>query len=204
MKTVVTFPGSGIQIIEVVMNKLGVDVIEVTRAEQVEHVAFDGIILCGGGDINPALYKEKNTLSQYPNSKRDLTELRMVRTALERNLPMLGICRGMQLLAAAFGGSLYQDIYKQKVTTYHPSKHGVDFEGKLADVAPTTMVNSLHHQAVKTLPPSFKMVGQAYDGICEAMWKPGILGVQFHPELLIVDSDTRWVNIFRWFIGGLR
>jgi len=202
MKTVATFAGTGTNIVKTILGQFGVDLIIIDRHTQLENLKFDGVILLGGTDIDTSIYGEENLYSSTPHTKRDIIELELIAMALEQHLPIMGICRGMQMLTAVFGGSLYQDIWWDGATDYHPRSHKVEFSGRLAGMVPVKHVNSLHHQAVKEVPAGFKVVARAHDGIVEGIWKPGILGVQFHPELMFAH-DTRWINLFRWFIGGL-
>ena len=108
------------------------------------------------------------------------------------------------MVAVAHGGSLYQDIYKQGATRRHEQKHKIGVTGKIANYLPTDFVNSYHHQAVRTLPDGFKVLARSVnDHVIEAIWKPGVLGVQWHPELLF-PTDPRWHGLFRWFAQGLQ
>ena len=148
--------------------------------------------------------------------ERDRTELTLARWAFDDDLPTLGICRGQQLLNVALGGSLYQDLRHQKVTAVEHSDadgrartalmHGVrlDPESRLAQLIDETSieVNSLHHQAVKSLAPALRVTGKSDDGVIEAIesrerrfW----IAVQWHPEEI---DDLAWVR--RLFQGFAR
>lgn len=166
----------------------------------------DGLILTGGDDIDPALYGEtiiNDTV--FPAPERDLREPRLIAMAMARNLPILGICRGMQIMNVYLGGTLYQDIPAQFETTI-PHKMERPFERVIHDClleqgAPlhtlvgreTIGVNSFHHQAVKDVAPSLCVMGRATDGIAEAVWKPDypfLWAVQWHPEMLWPVEDS--------------
>lgn len=177
---------------------------------------LDGIVLSGGADIDPDYLGEEPLDCVSVNPRRDRQEIMLVRLAVERQIPVLGICRGIQVLAAALGGKLYQDIktqhgkpcieHSQTIARGLPS-HEVRLEkdsllygffGK-----ETLAVNSFHHQAVKEVPSSFRVTAVAPDGIIEGMesttFRP-ILGVQWHPECFILENDRTMMPIFSWLI----
>jgi gamma-glutamyl-gamma-aminobutyrate hydrolase PuuD len=179
--------------------------------------SIDGIIFSGGGDFDPAYYHEKPVPQIGKiNAPRDTFELRLIHLAAENNVPILGICRGLQLINIAFGGSLYQDIptqyhdksvpHRQKKPNNEPS-HSVIVEDSTVFSKMVgekiLMVNSAHHQAVIRLADGFTVSGKSADGIIEAMEKIDsahwILGVQFHPEQLI-NKDKTLLKIFQGFI----
>ena len=177
---------------------------------------LDGLLLTGGADLDPALYGEE-PLPECGEieADRDGPELDLTRWALDAGTPVLGVCRGMQLLSVARGGTLYQDIVKQ-----HPGspRHDVTEFGRahlahtiainpssrLAAIlgTPVPMVNSLHHQAVKEPGAGVEIVGWSEDGIVEAMELPGypfVLAVQYHPEeLYLTDEASR--RLFAAFV----
>lgn len=158
----------------------------------------DGLILTGGPDISPRCYGEEPIVGiGEVDYSLDLMELEAAREAEKRGIPILGICRGIQTIAVAFGGTLYQDIPTQvRSGLDHVQKadksvntHRVTIakSSKLFQIVEkeTLWVNSKHHQAVKTLPPDFVATAKASDGIIEAIEKPGnsfLLGLQWHPE----------------------
>lgn len=166
---------------------------------QAKTIGFNRLLLLGGGDIDPKLYGEKNNLSQTPSAWRDDIEWELLSRAKEYNVPTMGICRGHQMIAAAYGGTLYQDFGKQVGTNHHYEHRLVAIKDPLARFLPTTTVNSLHHQSVKDVPPGFEVLARAADGIIEAIGKDGVLGTQFHPEMLIEDNAA-FAPLFAWFV----
>lgn len=158
---------------------------------------IDGLLLSGGADVDPSHYGE-DPLPRLGTvePERDVSELLLARAALARQLPILAICRGEQVLAVAVGGSLWQDIpsqvpaaikHAQQAPRWHAS-HTVRVEpgSRLAQIlgATTLRVNSYHHQAVRALPPGWRVTATAPDGIIEAFEAPAgfALGIQWHPE----------------------
>ena len=172
-----------------------------------EHI--DALILSGGGDINPLWAgEEPSPMLHGINQERDLPELLIARLAYNRQIPMLGICRGIQTLATAFGGKVSQDICD--VATV---KHSQDADRSEATHSVTIeqdstlfniykedklMVNSFHHQAVAEAGDKFRVVAKSADGIVEAMESTefkSILGVQWHPECL-----EEGLSLFQWLV----
>lgn len=151
-------------------------------------------------------YANRNSIdTQQPDQARDKVEWVLARRAITERVPMMGICRGHQMLTIAHGGSLHQDMYTC-LGLDHPSgkgvKHNVKLFGPLADKVPTKTVNSLHHQAVNTIPLGFDIAATSKDGVIEAIYRPGALGVQWHPELMLA-SNKRWATLFDWWLDGL-
>jgi putative glutamine amidotransferase len=168
----------------------------------------DGIILSGGSDLNPALFGETDihpeTYEIIP--ARDESELALARMAIERDKPLLGICRGIQVMNVALGGSLYQDVPSQFSDTvaHRQQKHEIsaDQPGHSVTVAPGSIleetygsgslpVNSFHHQAVNEVAPGMIATGWSEDGLIEAIEYAAAafaLGVQWHPELMFKKS----------------
>ncbi len=177
---------------------------------------LDGLILSGGADLNPLFVgEEPSPLLGSINGHRDASELLLVRLAFDRQLPMLGICRGCQMLAAALGGSIWQDLslstdcptrvkHSQQLDRSYPS-HTVRLEeGTLLQSLFNTdelAVNSFHHQAVRTTGPHLRVSAYAKDGIIEAIESTehkSILGVQWHPEAFCLRGDTSMQPLFQW------
>ena len=182
-----------------------------TLVNTLSHI--DGLILSGGADINP-LYvgEEPSPRLRGINQERDLPELMITRLAYNRQIPMLGICRGIQTLAVALGGKVAQDITMQANVKHsqdadrseqtHSVK--VDENSVLYHIYEQTVlyVNSFHHQAVKESGDKFRVVAKSSDGIIEAMesseYKP-IMGVQWHPECY-----EEGLPLFRWLVDEAR
>lgn len=178
---------------------------------------IDGLLLTGGSDINPLFLNEEPVKELHSiNPRRDKQELLLTRLAADRQIPILGICRGMQVMNFALDGTLYQDIYSQRKEacikhsqdleraypshTVHIEKNSLLFDLMGTETLP---VNSFHHQAVKDVAPGFRATAIAPDGIIEAMESTeckAILGVQWHPECFILNGDKCMMPIFNWLI----
>jgi hypothetical protein len=117
----------------------------------------------------------------------------------------LGVCRGHQMIAVAYGGELHQDLWKDSVIVKpHNNFHSIEAHSdELERHLPTLAVNSFHHQAISRVPRGFRTAAVSMDGVIEAIYKPGILGVQWHPEELW-QTDGRWAHLFEWHVRGLR
>ncbi|MBQ8814826.1 MAG: gamma-glutamyl-gamma-aminobutyrate hydrolase family protein [Lachnospiraceae bacterium] len=179
----------------------------------------DGILLSGGDDIDPALYGEEalnDTLQLTP--VRDAVERKVCDLAVKRELPMFGICRGVQMMNVYFGGSLYQDIPAQIETDIKhrmdPPAHRTCHQCIIEKDTPLYEligreeigVNSHHHQAVKSVAPGFTVMGRAEDGIVEAIYDPSrpfVWGVQWHPER-IWDIEDSSAKLFEAFIEACK
>ena len=182
---------------------------------------FDGILLTGGADIEPARYNR----SPHPalgetEPERDDTEFALIRNALRENLPIFAICRGIQALNVAMGGSLYQDlpseipshIHHQQTTQKIPRNqptHTILIEPdcllrKIVGKSEIE-VNSLHHQALEEVALGLVVSATAPDGVIEAVEAPGqrwVVGVQFHPEELAPFYDSSR-ELFHAFVEAL-
>ena len=170
---------------------------------------IDALILSGGGDINPLFGgDEPSPRLRGINQKRDLPELLITRLAYNRQLPILGICRGMQTLAVALGGKVAQDITVQSNIKHSQDADRAEQTHSVKIVEDCTLqklygeekifVNSFHHQAVKETGDKFRVVAKSSDGIIEAMESSefkSIIGVQWHPECL-----EEGMPLFRWLI----
>jgi putative glutamine amidotransferase len=160
-----------------------------------------GLLLLGGGDMEARHFGQATSpKADYLNPLRDEFELAVLNSALRRRMPVLGVCRGLQLLNVALGGTLYQDIREEHGSTLEHNRedipdqavHGVSLDPRscLASILGSTQasVNSSHHQAIKDLSPKLKAVAWAPDGVIEAAEFCGdsgfLLGVQWHPERL--------------------
>jgi len=202
-KIILTYQSSGFSATADILNLFNVRLVAVATLTEARQKSCDGILLLGGQDINPFWYGEASTYSYQVNRDRDTVEWALTRRALTNGKPILGICRGCQMLTVAGGGALYQDIYKQKVTHKHPGQHLIEAKDPLRRYLPELKVNSRHHQAIKTVPYGWKVLATAPDGIIEAIWRPGALGIQWHPEDLFCQNH-RWHGLFGWFVDGLK
>ncbi|MBO7470655.1 MAG: membrane dipeptidase [Bacteroidaceae bacterium] len=183
---------------------------------------LDGILFSGGGDINPLLLGEE-PLPQLHSvcPKRDEAELFLAREAFHRQIPMLGICRGIQVMAAALDGKVFQDIYVQgegakikhsQDMPRHSVSHTVsNEEGSMLQSIfgnkQTLPVNSFHHQAVSDPGPHLKVSALSPDGIIEAVESSehkALLGIQWHPECFILNHDESMMSVFRWLVSEAR
>ncbi|MBM7662028.1 putative glutamine amidotransferase [Bacillus mesophilus] len=167
----------------------------------------DGIILSGGEDVDPAFYKQDPHLHLGPTiPERDLVEMAIAKHAIEKNIPLLAICRGIQVLNVALGGTLIQDIPSQ---TNQPIQHSqivdrardthwvdIEIDSNLYKIlgADRVRVNSLHHQSINLLGSDLKVVAVSSDGIIEAVEYTGpstfTLGVQWNPESMTGTNVT--------------
>lgn len=176
---------------------------------------IDGLLLPGGVDVTPALYGQDPVPQvTYLLEDLDRLELALVRLAVEKGKPILGICRGMQLVNVAFGGTLYQDLpsqypgclgHSQDASTRSQRTHRVKLtpDSVIGSLLGTEMisVNSYHHQAVKDAAPGFTVTARALDGVVEAIEDPRrkVLAVQWHPEEL-VDRYPVFRALFRHLV----
>jgi len=181
----------------------------------------DGLLLSGGGDIDPVHYGEtRHERCGRVIPERDETELLLVRWAMDDGKPLLAICRGIQVLNVALGGSLYQDIeaqvpgagrhdwYPGYPRDYRPHTVTLVPHSRLAGILKATFlpVNSFHHQAVRDPAAGLSVVAHAPDGIIEAVEAEGhpfAIGVQWHPEEMAAD-DEQAQRLFDAFVGQLR
>lgn len=179
---------------------------------------LDGLLLAGGVDIAPAEYgEEPHPALGRVDPARDAVELKIARWALAADLPILGICRGIQSLNVAAGGTLYQDLpaqyagavrhdYRPAESSWERPTHRVTVaaDSRLAGIlgAPELAVNSFHHQAVKDPAPGFAVVARAEDGVIEGIERPAarfVVGVQWHPEAMF-RTDPLARRLFAAFV----
>lgn len=184
-----------------------------SEVEVAENVigSIDGLLLSGGGDIEPeqfGVYDYDASLVGEPSPERDAYELALARRAYEYDLPTLGICRGIQTMAVALGGSLRLDIpnHKQSLPRPEPSHEiAIAPDSRLARLMDTTenetgqfdRVNSFHHQAVDRVPDGFVVTARSPDSIIEAIESPNrrfYVGVQWHPEHMTSPLALRLID----------
>ncbi len=181
----------------------------------------DGVLIAGGGDIDPAEYgMENGGLAEEIDNKRDFTELNVTRWAADDNKPLLGICRGCQVVNVALGGTLYRDI-----RTEYAGQNGIDHDlwgkfprhhiahtvevkpsTKLAGVVgeSTSQVNSMHHQALREVPSRLAVSATSPDGLVEGIEIPNarfFVAVQWHPEELTEYSEPMR-RLFEAFVNA--
>lgn len=206
-------------------------VIPVTSDDaQIEGVlsAIDALVMTGGEDFDPLRWYGEEPVRGLDEvvPSRDEFDVKLVRAAVAKGIPVLGICRGEQLLAVAFGGSLWQDIPSQVPSSYIKHRQGPTSGAVGTHSIEITkgstlerilgkdraVVNSFHHQAIKNVPQGLKVVATSPDGIIEAVERAGrlaghadggamILGVQFHPEAITNGGNPEFLPIFRHLVA---
>jgi putative glutamine amidotransferase len=169
----------------------------------------DALLLTGGGDVDPGNYGETAAPEVYDlDPGRDALEIDAYRAARTVGVPVLGICRGIQIMAVASGGSLYQhlptagfDHHWEEHRQYEPVHEIVADPGTAAEqaLAGSVKVNSIHHQAVRDPGSGLRPTAWSDDGVIEAVEGDGALGIQWHPERLL-DLDDRHLAPFRWLV----
>lgn len=178
---------------------------------------IDGLIISGGYDIDPLRYNEEpSTALQATFPERDEFEFYLVKKAMEKEIPVLGICRGHQIINVANGGSLYQDLSLKEDTfiKHAQNSHGntlthrieIAKDSMLYEIlGETAIINSLHHQAIKTVAPGFKAVAKSKDSVIEAIEREKgsfVMGVQWHPEAL-AEKSADMAKLFDYFISSI-
>lgn len=181
--------------------------------------AVDGILFPGGEDVDPKYYnQEPHPKLGRVDSLRDKVEITLCRWAFAEDKPVLGLCRGIQMMNVALGGTLIQDIPSQIQASEKHSQESRDWseashELKIQDTsnlaaivgATSLAVNSFHHQALDKIASKLVVVGESDDGLAEAVEakdKKFFVGLQCHPENLWQGTDERWLRVFRAFVGA--
>ena len=184
-------------------NTLILDAYRISNTDSILALA-DGIIITGGEDINPLLYNDTSNLKVCGeiDHRRDTLEKKLFDYAFENKIPLMGVCRGMQMINVASGGTLYGDIPSEIGTeVIHRNNGEVMHEIALTESCPlifpegqdTFMVNSWHHQGLKNIPNGINVVARSFDSLPEAIYidqeiHPFMIAVQFHPERLGSDN----------------
>lgn len=182
--------------------------------------SMDGIIFSGGVDISPQEYHElPHPLLGDLDLERDRFELALFKQVWEQtDMPVLGVCRGVQLMNVALGGTLWQDLPSQRPSHVHHSQRDhrykavhpvkVDPDSRLGSLLPKVIaVNSLHHQGIKDMAPSLKACAWSPDGLIEALESPDHpcrLAVQWHPENLAMASYPEFLALFKYLVESAR
>lgn len=188
--------------------------------------SIDGLVMTGGEDFDPLKWFGEEPIRGLGEvvPERDAFDVKLVRAAVAKGIPVLGICRGEQLLAVAFGGSLWQDIpsqlkdsyvkHRQSPTTGTYGTHSISIEkgsllSRVLGNRTAAVVNSFHHQAIKQVPQGLRVVAKSADGIIEGVERSGrlapqfadggamILGVQFHPEIITNAGSPEFLPLFQ-------
>lgn len=187
---------------------------EVSVASALDNAeSFGGLVLCGGGDIDPRYYGEAACGSVNIEPQRDEMEFHLIENFVGRGIPVLGICRGHQLINVFFGGSLYQHMPHSE---HHCS--GADYDLiHLVEAVPGSItkglyggsfsVNSYHHQAVKSLGRGLMASAYWNGNFVEAIEHTAlpVIGVQWHPERMLLDGEGGWaasgIRLFKYFVS---
>ena len=187
----------------------GAEVVEIRAGEAIADASgLDGLLLGGGGDVDPARYGAENRGSKDIDGARDELEIALVEAAVGAGMPVLGICRGAQVLGVALGGTLVQDIATEVegAGPHSEARHEVEVaEGsRLAKAlgGRRVEVNSYHHQANKGLGSRVAATARAADGVIEGIEQGEgfVLGVQWHPERMLEEEGQR--RLFAAFVSA--
>lgn len=189
---------------------IGIDLITIDK--RVNPNDFDALIVPGGVDVNPKLYNEENFGSIGINDELDSLEMDVIDDFVKVNKPILGICRGLQIINVYFGGTLIQDIKQKEI--HSPNNkveklHSIKTTGNnyLSELyGKEFVVNSWHHQAIKRLADNFDVLAKSDDGIIEAIKHKElpIIAVQFHPERMTLElkkpDEVDGIEVLKYFL----
>ncbi len=186
---------------EMALKKLGIPYH--TTLSTGDFQSMDGLILPGGGDITPSFFGEKNTASRNIDTELDILQIQALESFIRRKKPVLGICKGIQLINICFGGDIWQNL---STADRHRYQNGDQYHGSV--IAPESPlyalygsrmeINSAHHQGLRRLAPCLEAIQWADDGTIEGIRHKTlpILGVQWHPERL-----STGVPLFSYFVS---
>ena len=179
---------------------------------------LDGLLLSGGNDVTPMLYGERiGCRCGVLDPQRDAFELALTRSAIDRDLPLLCICRGVQILNVAQGGTLYQDLpssgfelhailtNERDVPTHEVLVNAETPLFEMLGREEVVWVNSFHHQALREVAPALRAAATSRDGVVEAVDMPGrrfVLATQWHPEMML--GNRQQAAIFEAFVAACR
>ena len=181
---------------------------------------MDGLLLVEGEDVEPKRYAARDanfTYLEQTHALKDEIELRLLREAMSRKVPIMGICRGSQLLNVACGGTLFGDVQQEKRSAHrHIDYENYDTYRHPVAIVPgtplarwyrrkTIKVNSYHHQGVRELAPRFKPMAHAGDDLIEAFYDPEaefVVGLQFHPERMLKEYEGN-ERVWKAFTGAV-
>lgn len=190
----------------------GVGAVAITEYPPKIDTGYDGLILCGGGDIDPKFYGEPVDGSKYIDEERDSLEFALLKAYVEAGKPVFGICRGFQVINVYFGGSMHQDIPESAL---HSAKEPPDASHSVTAAADSILgklygtsfrVNSSHHQAVKEIGKGLRPTAWWNDQYVEALEHESlpVFGVQWHPERMCFtkkrEDTVDGVELFKYFV----
>lgn len=192
-------------LVSLVLRLQGARPLQLRPGDVFDHRSFDGVVVTGGHDIDPVLYAARPEVTPRYDRQRDDFESRVIDLALQHRLPLLGICRGAQLLNARRGGTLFQELKNMRRETSNrwtilPLKtlHIHSKQLGLLMGCEQCRINSLHNQGIDRLGEGLRVSGRDRDHIVQAIEDPGarfLIGVQWHPEFLLYQARQR--RLFR-------
>lgn len=199
-------------LVSMVLRLYGASPLQLRPGDEFDHRSFDAVVITGGHDIDPVLYAAKPEVIPRYDHERDEFESRVIDLALQYALPLLGICRGAQLLNARRGGSLFQELKNLRRETSNrwtilPLKTLLIDSTRLASLlgGHQCRINSLHNQGIDRVGEGLRVSARDLDGIVQAIEDPDerfLFGVQWHPEFLIYQTRQR--HLFRALIEAAR